>query len=217
MSDAAAPHDWAALPEGFLEAIGASAERRAEVEAYRTLLVRANTRMNLVGDSTFGDFWRRHFLDSAQMAWFAPEARVWADLGSGAGLPGIVLAIMMKGRRGGHVHLIESVAKRARFLAETAAALDLPVTLHHARAETLKLSVEVVTARACAPLTRLLGFAQPYMARGARGLFLKGQEVDAEVAAARAAWRFRAESHASLSDPRGRVLSVTELARAANP
>src|SRR5665213_2960303 len=175
MSDAA-PHEATTLPDGFFEAIGASAERRVEVEAYRTMLARANVQMNLVGESTLGDFWRRHFIDSAQLAWFAPGARVWADLGSGAGLPGIVLAILMKGRRGGHVHLIESVAKRARFLADAAAALDLPVTLHHARAESLKLRVEVVTARACAPLTRLLGFAQPYMARGARVLFLKGQE-----------------------------------------
>ncbi len=216
MPDAAAPHDALALPDGFFEAIGASAERRAEIEAYRTLLARANARMNLVGDSTLGDFWRRHFIDSAQLVWFAPHERVWADLGSGAGLPGIVLAILMKGRRGGHVHLIESVAKRARFLAETAAALDLPATVHHARAEILELSVEAVTARACAPLTRLLGFARPYMERGARGLFLKGREVEAEIAAARAAWRFRAQAHASLSDPRGRVLVVTELARAAS-
>ena len=216
MSDAAAPHESAALPEGFLEAVGANTERRAQVEAYRTLLARANVQMNLVGESTLGNFWRRHFIDSAQLAWFAPEGRVWADLGSGAGLPGIILAILMKGKRGGHVHLIESVAKRARFLSDVAAALDLPVTLHHARAESLKLSAEVVTARACAPLTRLLGFAQPYMARGARGLFLKGQEVDAEIAAARAAWRFRVETHVSLSDPHGRVLSVTEVARVAN-
>jgi len=216
MSDAIAPREAAALPEEFLEAVGANPDRCGEIEAYRLMLAAANAQMNLVGASTLGDFWRRHFIDSAQLAWFAPGARVWADLGSGAGLPGIVLAILMKGRRGGHVHLIESVAKRARFLADAAAALDLPVTLHHARAESLKLRVEVVTARACAPLTRLLGFAQPYMARGARGLFLKGQEVDAELAAARAAWRFHAETHDSLSDARGRVLSVTELTRATN-
>jgi 16S rRNA (guanine527-N7)-methyltransferase len=217
MSGAAAPHEAAAPPEGFLEAIGANAERRAQVEAYRAMLARANTQMNLVGDSTLGDFWRRHFIDSAQLAWFAPGAAVWADIGSGAGLPGIILAILMKGRPGGRVHLIESVGKRVRFLAEVAARLDLPVTLHHARAESLRLGVEVATARACAPLTRLLGFAQPLMARGARGLFLKGRDADVEVAAARADWRFRLEMHESLSDPSGRVLSVTELARAAEP
>jgi 16S rRNA (guanine527-N7)-methyltransferase len=214
MSDAITPHEAAPLPDGFLEAVGANADRRDDIEAYRLMVTAANTQMNLVGESTLGDFWRRHFIDSAQLAWFAPDARVWADLGSGAGLPGIILAILMKGRLGARVHLIESVAKRARFLSDVATALDLPVTLHHARAESLKLKVEVVTARACAPLARLLGFAQPYMARGARGLFLKGQEVDAEIATARATWRFQAETLSSLSDPRGRVLSVMELARA---
>jgi 16S rRNA (guanine527-N7)-methyltransferase len=213
MSDAIAPHEAATLPEGFLEAVGANADRLGDVEAYRHMLTAANTQINLVGESTLGDFWRRHFIDSAQLAWFAPGAGVWADLGSGAGLPGIILAILMKGRPGARVHLVESVAKRARFLSDVATSLDLPVTLHHARAESLKLKVEVVTARACAPLSRLLGFAQPYMERGARGLFLKGQEVDAEIAGARAAWRFQAETLSSLSDPRGRVLSVTGLAR----
>ena len=204
-------------PDGFIEAIGANAERRAQVEAYRVMLARANAQMNLVGESTLGDFWRRHFIDSAQLAWFAPRARVWADIGSGAGLPGIILAILMKGRPGARVHLIESVGKRARFLADVAARLDLPVTLHNARAESLRLSVEVVTARACAPLTRLLGFAHPFIDRGARGLFLTGRAAGAEVEAARARWRFRLEMHESLSDPSGRVLSVTELAHAAKP
>jgi len=214
MSDAIAPHEAAALPEGFLEAVGANPDRCGEIEAYRLMLAAANAQMNLVGASTLGDFWRRHFIDSAQLAWFAPAARVWADLGSGAGLPGIILAILMKDRAGGRVHLVESMAKRARFLSDVAAALDLPVTLHNARAESLKLTVEVVTARACAPLTRLLEFAEPYMARGARGLFLKGRGVDAEIADARAVWRFNAEKRASLSDSHGRVLLVTELARA---
>lgn len=215
MSDAAGPHERSLIPEGFFESIGASQERLGEVEAYRRLLARAGTTMNLVGRSTLADFWERHFIDSAQLAWFAPEARIWADLGSGAGLPGIVLAILMEGRPGGHVHLVESVAKRARFLSDVTAALDLPVTVHHARAESLKLAVDVVTARACAPLVRLLGFAEPYMARGARGLFLKGAAAQGEITAARGAWRFRAETRQSLSDTRGQVLSVTELTRAA--
>lgn len=214
MSDAA-PHDSPPLPEGFFEAIGASGERLGKVETYRSLLARANTEMNLVGQSTLGDFWRRHFIDSAQLAFLAPDARIWADLGSGAGLPGIILAILMRDRPGGHVHLVESVAKRARFLRDIVAALDLPATVHHARAESLRLAVEVVTARACAPLVRLLGLAEPYMARGARGLFLKGAGAEGEVAAAHGAWRFRVETSPSLSDVRGRVLSVTDLARVA--
>ena len=110
------------------------------------------------------------------------------------------------------VHLIESVAKKCRFLAEVVASLDLPAEVHHARAESVALKAEIVTARACAPLTRLLGFAAPFMKLGARGLFLKGEGADEEIAQARKAWSFQVKVHPSLSDRRGRVLSVTELA-----
>lgn len=214
---AAAPHDPLAAPEGFLEAVGATPERLAAVEAFRLMLEAANARTNLVGRSTLPGFWRRHFLDSAQLAWFAPSARAWSDVGSGGGLPGLILAILMKGRAGAHVHLVESVAKRCAFLTRVATALELPVTVHNARAETLALTVEMVTARACAPLTRLLEFAAPTMALGATGLFLKGQDAEAEIAEARKSWGFDAIRHESLSDPRGRVLTVTELTRARRP
>jgi 16S rRNA (guanine527-N7)-methyltransferase len=187
--------------------------RLADVERFRAMLAKANERMNLVGASTLGDFQRRHFLDSAQLIALAPQARVWADLGSGAGLPGLVLAILLKGQAGARVHLIESVAKRCRFLAEVVAELALPAEIHNARAETLSLTVEVVTARACAPLGRLLGFAKPYLDRGAKGLFLKGAEVDSEVGEARKSWRFAAKIHPSLSDERGRIVEVSELER----
>jgi 16S rRNA (guanine527-N7)-methyltransferase len=214
MSIVAAPPDLAAdLPAGFMAAVGATPERQSQVAIFANLLARANQHMNLVGASTLDQFWRRHFLDSAQLLWFAPAALTWADLGAGAGLPGIILAILLKGRPGARVDLVESMAKRCRFLAEAAAALDLPVEIHNVRAESLGLPVEVVTARACAPLTKLLDFAKPSMDRGARGLFLKGQDAEAEMAAARKTWRFAARVQTSLSDPRGRVLSLTELAR----
>jgi 16S rRNA (guanine527-N7)-methyltransferase len=214
MSAAAPLLDGPELPKGFMEAIGMTADCKRDVDAFREMLTAANARTNLVGASTLADFQRRHFIDSAQLAWFEPDARIWADLGSGAGLPGVILAILMKGRSGGHVHLVESMAKRCRFLAEVASRLSLPVSLHHVRAEDLALDVEVVTARACAPLTRLLGFSRSYMARGARGLFLKGQEVESEIAEARAVWRFSWRTHRSLSDPRGRVLAIERLADA---
>ena len=210
---AAAPLDAAALPDGILQTIGATPQRLADVEAFAAMLGEANARMNLVGASTMDQFWSRHFLDSAQLLWFEPRAVAWADLGAGAGLPGIVLAILLKDRPGAKVHLVESVAKRCAFLARVVAVLGLPAQIHNERAEILALDVEVVTARACAPLSRLLGFAAPTMAGGARGLFLKGQEVDSEVAQARKVWEFAAAAHPSLSDSRGRVLAVTELAR----
>lgn len=197
--------------------VGATPTRLAVLDMFRSRLTEANRAMNLVGDSTLADFWGRHFVDSAQLLWVEPSALVWADLGSGAGLPGLVLAILLKGRPGARVHLIESMTKRCRFLTEVTEALGLPAVVHNARAESLDLKVEVVTARACAPLDRLLTYARPYLARGARGLFLKGAEVEAEIAEARRSWRFKARTTPSLSDPRGRLLSIEELVRAAKP
>jgi 16S rRNA (guanine527-N7)-methyltransferase len=205
------PLDAPSLPCGFFEAIGMNAERARDIQRYRELLTVANGHMNLVGQSTLLDFERRHVIDSAQLVWFAPKTLTWADLGSGAGLPGIVLAILMKGRDGAHVHLVESMAKKCRFLAEVATALALPITLHHARAEGVSVAVDVVTARACAPLPRLLDFAQPFFARGARGLFLKGQDVESEILDAQQRWRFSCRMLGSLSDSRGHVLAVEEL------
>jgi len=205
---------WPEAASRFLAEIGVDRERLADAERYRTLLADANRHMNLVGESTLTDFWGRHFLDSAQLLALAPGAKSWADLGSGAGLPGLVLAILLKGTPGARIHLVESVAKRCRFLTDVVSALALPAEIHHARAENLDLDVEVVTARACAPLTRLLGFAKPSLKRRTKGLFLKGAAVDSEVAEARKSWRFAVEVHHSLSDPRGRILEVTELMRA---
>src|ERR1700677_4972431 len=121
-----APGQLAGLPAGFLDVVGATPARLEDVERFRSRLAEANRTVNLVGESTLGNFWRRHFVDSAQLLWVEPSALAWADLGSGAGLPGLVLAILLKDRPGARVHLIESMAKRCRFLAEVAAALDLP-------------------------------------------------------------------------------------------
>jgi 16S rRNA (guanine527-N7)-methyltransferase len=206
--------ELAALPADFYDAVQWTSEAHLAFGRLEALLVAANEGMNLVGASTLREFWTRHVVDSAQLLWMEPKTRVWADIGSGAGFPGLVLAILLKGRPGARVHLIESVAKRCGFLRATVAELDLPCTIHQARAETLRLDVEVVTARACAPLERLLGYAQPLFARGARGVFLKGENVETEISAARGHWRFDAEVGMSLSDPRGRILSIGRLARA---
>ena len=133
---------------------------------------------------------------------------------SGAGLPGLVLAVLGKGQSGVHVHLVESMAKRCRFLTEVVQALDLPATVHNSRAEDLDLAVDIVTARACAPLPRLLGYARPYLKAGAQGLFLKGQDVASELSDASKSWEFEADTVQSLSDPRGRIVRVRRLGRA---
>lgn len=197
---------------GFQAATGASVAELADLDAYRRLLIAGNAVMNLVGPDSLPDFWNRHALDSAQLLGHAPDARIWADLGAGAGLPGIVLAVLMKAR-GGHVHLIDSLQKRCRFLQSVVDDLALPATVVWSRAEDHGAKVDVVTARAVAPLTKLLGYAQPYHQKGAVGLYLKGEKAAAEVAEAREVWHFVSELSPSRSDARGRVVSVRSLRR----
>lgn len=198
----------------FQRAVGATEAQMADLVRYRALLEEGAAVMNLVGPATLPDFWRRHALDSAQLLALAPEARTWADLGTGAGLPGVVLAILLKGREGAKVWLVDSLAKRCRFLQQVIEALDLPAEVINARAETVAPPAEVVTARACAPLDRLLTFAWPSLKGGALGLFLKGESVEAELKAARRSWKIDADLLPSQSDPRGRVVRLRSLSRA---
>ncbi len=200
--------------DSFADATGASSDQLADLERFRSLLGDWNEKMNLVGPSAMASFWSRHAFDSAQLLALAPEALTWADLGAGAGFPGVVLGILLKGRAGARVDLVESMAKRCRFLQAVTDDLDLPVQVHNARAESLSLKVDIVTARACAPLARLLEFARPYLRKGATGLFLKGQDVEAELAEATISWDLTAELLPSLSDPSGRIVRVKRLRRA---
>lgn len=198
---------------GYQALTGASDAQMADLARYQELLAEWNEVMNLVGPLTIATYWTRHALDSSQLLALAPEALTWADLGAGAGLPGVVLAILLKGRAGAKVHLVESMAKRCRFLDVVVKDLNLPAEIHNARAEDLKLKVDVVTARACAPMTKLLGFAEPYLRTGATGLFLKGQDVATELSEAAKAWKFDSELRPSQSDPRGRIVQVKRLSR----
>lgn len=190
-------------------------EVMADLERYRVMLASGSQRVNLVGPSALAEFWPRHAWDSAQLLPLLRGAATVADIGAGAGFPGVVLAILLKRREGARVHLVESLTKRCRFLQEVMDALVLPCIVHDARAEALQPvpSVEVVTARACAPLPRLLEFASPFLSAGARGLFLKGRSAEAELAEARRTWRLQAELVPSRSDPSGRVVVVEEAVR----
>jgi 16S rRNA (guanine527-N7)-methyltransferase len=214
MSAAAQPDAVAMDAEGFAALAHANAAQIADLERFRRLLADWNEKMNLVGPATLPDFWNRHAWDSAQLLALAPDARTWADLGAGAGFPGLVLAILGKGQAGFRVHLVESMAKRCRFLSEVVRELELPATVHNDRAENLSLPVDIVTARACAPLHRLLGYARPYLKGGAAGLFLKGQDVAAELEEATRYWDFEADTVPSRSDERGRIVRVRRLGRA---
>jgi 16S rRNA (guanine527-N7)-methyltransferase len=195
----------------FQRLTGCSDAQLADLERFQTLLAEWNAVMNLVGPASLPNFWNRHAWDSAQLLKLAPEARTWADLGAGAGLPGVVLAILLKGTPGAKVHLVESMTKRCKFLRVVADDLKLPVEIHNARAEELDLKVDVVTARACAPMVRLLGYAQPYLKRGAVAWFLKGQDVASELAEAATYWKFESTLRSSLSDPRGQIVQVKGL------
>jgi 16S rRNA (guanine527-N7)-methyltransferase len=198
-------------PQGFAEIVPVSRETLARLEAYAELLTRWSQRINLVGRDTVADLWRRHILDSAQLGGFVPDrARSVIDLGSGAGLPGLVLAIL--GVSG--VELIEADSRKCAFLREAARITAAPVTLRPCRIEAVSLHpVDVVTARACAPLDRLLGLAEPFLAPGSECLFLKGERVEEELTLARKRWTMTSSLHQSRSDPRGVVLRLQQVAR----
>lgn len=197
----------------FQTASGASDAQVADLERFRGLLAEWNEKLNLVGPSALEAFWPRHAWDSAQLLRVAPEAKTWADLGAGAGFPGLVLAILLKDTPGAHVHLVESLGKRCRFLEAVVGTLNLHATVHNARAEALSLQVDAVTARAVAPMAKLLGFAEPYLKRGAVGLFLKGQDVASELTEATRYWKFELELTPSLSSSQGQIVRVKGLSR----
>jgi 16S rRNA (guanine527-N7)-methyltransferase len=202
--------------QAFQDQFGVSRETIGRLETYRRLLSEWSERMNLVGPKELDLFWSRHAQDSAQLVGLAPVARRWADLGSGAGFPGLVVAAMIAEHPDTGVHLVESTGKKAAFLRAVAEAAGLPVKVFNQRIEDFgpgEGPYDVVTARALAPLPRLIGYAKPLLDRGARGLFHKGAEADAELAAAKDALSgggFKAEVLESLSDPRGRIVSVTK-------
>ena len=197
---------------GFAAQTGVSRETLARLEAYAELLTRWSSRVNLVGRNTLADLWRRHFLDSAQLrAFISDQARAVVDIGSGAGFPGLVLAVL--GVPG--VELIEADGRKCAFLREAARIAEAPVMLREARAESLPpRACDIVTARACAPLSALLELAARFIGPETRCLFLKGERVEEEVAEARAGWRMRVSTRPSLADPRGVILCLDEVARA---
>ena len=200
--------------EDFQARTGASAERMVELDRFLEMLTETNAVMNLVGPDTLPDFWSRHAWDSAQLLETVPEARTWADLGAGAGFPGLILAILLKDSPDAHIWLIDSLGKRCRFLSAVVETLELPATVIHGRAEDQRdIAVDVVTARAVAPMERLLGYAQPYMERGAQAVFLKGERAEEELREARKSWQFSSDLRPSQSDPRGRIVHIGSVRR----
>jgi len=198
-------------PEGFAAQSGVSRETLTRLEAYAGLLREWSARINLVGANTLGDLWRRHFLDSAQLlAHVPPGAQSLVDLGSGAGFPGLVLAIL--GVPG--VELVEADSRKCAFLREAARIAAAPVDILNMRIEAVPPhAVDVVTARGCAPLDRLLPLAQRFIGPDTVCLFPKGEKAGQELTVARHAWTVDVTCHDSRSDPRGVILCLERVGR----
>jgi len=198
-------------PEEFACAANVSRETLARFEAFAALLSDWNFRQNLVSRSSLGDIWKRHIWDSAQLAPLIPaEARSLVDLGSGAGFPALILAALRPDLK---VTLYEATAKKCRFLAEGAAALNMTVDIRNGRIEeAARQAFDVVTARACAPLDVLLAYTSRFQGSKTVNLFLKGQNVEAELAEAAISWKMKVQTHLSKSDPTGRILEIRGLA-----
>ncbi len=190
-----------------------SRETFERLEVYETLLRRWQAKINLISASTVPDIWTRHFADSAQILEILPSADIWVDMGSGAGFPGLVIAIQIRDRSNGIVHLIESDAKKCAFLREVSRETGARTEVHRARIEDIagELVAQAVTARALAPLSRLVELASPLLRTGATGVFLKGQDIAAELTEIPPYSRKHIEIRPSKSDPAGKIAVVSPL------
>jgi 16S rRNA (guanine527-N7)-methyltransferase len=208
-------------PEAFQSVFGVSRETTQKFETYTALLKQWQKAVQLVAPSTLDVIWSRHFADSAQLAALAPPGvRTWLDFGSGAGFPGLVIAILAQDRASAFpdvgVTLVESDTRKAAFMREVARQLGVAVDILGTRIESPATrdkvgAVEVISARALAPLSDLLQLAHPFWQPATIGLFLKGREVDKEIEAARFAWAFELELKPSLTDPAARIACVRHL------
>jgi 16S rRNA (guanine527-N7)-methyltransferase len=209
----------------FARTFSVSRETLERLGSYEALLRQWQKTINLVAPSTLPDIWSRHFADSAQLLALAPPgAKRWLDLGSGAGFPGLVVAILLAEQDQRHVTLIESDTRKASFLREVARQTGVPVDILCRRIEkgATHDSVvsretdacgkwDVITARALAPLPRLLDLSAPCFSSDTVGFFLKGREAQAEIEAAQRHWQFSVKLHPSLTDADARIVEVRAL------
>lgn len=197
---------------GFARLTGVSRETLDRLTAYVELLGQWNRRINLVSANTMGDVWRRHILDCAQLHKYLPrQTRVLVDLGSGAGLPGLILAAMGVA----DVHLVEADQRKSAFLREAARIMDVPVNLHAERIEQVEgFAADAVVARACAPLEQLIDYSEKFVSKRTVCLFLKGESAEDEIVEAQAGWAMTVETIQSLSDPTGKIVKLSAIQRA---
>jgi 16S rRNA (guanine527-N7)-methyltransferase len=192
-----------------------SRETERRLDRFVELLLRWQQKINLIAPSTIPTLWTRHIADSLQLLPLAPKARRWVDLGSGAGFPGLVIACALAQTPGAAVHLVESNAKKAAFLREAARLTGAPALVHAVRIEDFvpgfREPVDAVSARAIAPLERLLHWAYPLVKTGAQALFLKGRDVEVELTKASKYWKIDAELVPSKTDSQSRIVVIRSL------
>ncbi len=200
-----------------------SRESRARLTAYVDLLIKWRNHINLIGPATLAEVWQRHIADAAQLVpLIESDVKQIVDLGSGAGIPGLVLAILLMERQPITVHLVESTGKRSAFLRQAALLTGAPAVVHDRRIEELAKAgpsgplgkIDLVTARALAPLPKLLQLASPWLQAGATGLFHKGEEIDRELTESAKYWRIAYVKHPSRVDPGGCILEVNDIEKA---
>jgi 16S rRNA (guanine527-N7)-methyltransferase len=207
--------DLAADRERALALTPVSRETAARLDRFVDVLLTWQEHTNLIAASTEATIWTRHIADSLQLLPLAPNSKVWADLGSGAGFPGLVIACALADEQAAQVHLIESNHKKSTFLREAIGATRAPAIVHTVRiedfVENIPQNIEVATARALAPLPALLPMVYPLLKRGALGLFPKGQDVGGELTEAAKCWNIQSTLVQSLTDLKGQIVVVRDL------
>jgi 16S rRNA (guanine527-N7)-methyltransferase len=207
--------DIAYTADDFAAEKDVSRETLTDFAAWQALLVKWNRTINLVSPSALDGFWLRHALDSWQVAAYIPAGETefsCLDLGSGAGFPGLAVAIACKHRGVGQVTLVESAGKKANFLRTVIRELGLPATVWADRAEKLSPKpYDIITARAFAPLPRLLTYAQPFWGETTKAVLLKGQAASEELTEAQKYWTFNVTTQQSRSDENGDILMIEGL------
>ncbi len=196
----------------FQKQANVSRETLRKLELYAALLVKWQKAINLVGKSTLPDLWRRHMLDSYQLINFVrpDDISVWLDFGSGAGFPALVLAIAGIG----DMHVVESDGRKCRFMQEVARQTETKITVHNCRIENVEpFPADIISARALTSLEGLLDYAEPFTTEKTQFLFLKGQDVDAELTKATKCWNMSLDKHQSLSSEKGCILHLKQLSR----
>jgi 16S rRNA (guanine527-N7)-methyltransferase len=192
-----------------------SRETAARLDRFVALLLKWQQITHLIAPSTVPTLWTRHIADSLQLLDLAPEAKIWVDLGTGGGFPGLVIACALYGMAGRVVHLVEGSTKKAAFLREAVAATESPALVHAVRMEKFVESfadrADIITARAVSPLSLLLRECVPLLKRGTLGVFPKGQDVEAELTEASKCWKMTADLVPSRTDPKARIVMIRAL------